>query len=204
MKSKNEFFNHMAAGWDDDRRQRDESLRRVAEEADLRSGQRVLDVGAGTGVLLPFIIEKIGPEGQVIAIDYAEKMIEQLRTIHRLPDNADALVMDIHSTSFEDEHFDRIIANACYPHFDDKASALKEIRRLLKPGGLFVLSHPTGRAHVNDLHRRAHRLVKNDILPDSGSMLDFICTFGFEKAGVIDEDDFFLISAVASSIPVQS
>ncbi len=193
MKNRHDFFNRMADTWDEERRETVACLNRVVEEARLASGQKVLDVGTGTGVLIPFLAEKVGAGGRIHAIDYAENMIGKLKG-NGVQANVEPQVMDIHKTSYTDMFFDRVIANACYPHFEDKPLALSEIHRLLKPDGLFILSHPTGREHVNRIHRTAHSVVEGDILPAPEFLLPVIISAGFDTLKVIDEPEFFLLS----------
>jgi len=192
MKSKKNFFNQMAEKWDKDDKVSPEKYRRIISEIKIKKGQNVLDVGTGTGVLIPYLLE-IEKEINIFAIDIAEKMIEKFRE-KNYPPNVKSFVMDIKKTIFNDNFFDIIIANACYPHFEEKATALKEIYRLLKKGGIFIISHPTGRKFVNELHRKTHPLIAKDKIGSISEMKKFIENFGFRFIKGIDEDDFFLIS----------
>jgi len=192
MKNRNDFFNHMAERWDEQMEEDAQSLQRVVNEARIKPGQRVLDVGTGTGLLLPYISEKLQGTGMIYAVDYAEKMIKKLNA-KGCPPNARPQVMDIHATSYRDDWFNIILANSCYPHFEDKELALKEIRRILKPDGFFILSHPSGRECVNMIHREAHELVERDILPNPAQISAFITSAGFEVLKTIDEEKFFLM-----------
>lgn len=200
MKNRHDFFNHMAEHWDEERIETVACFKRVVNEARLAPGQKVLDVGTGTGVLIPFLAKNIGPCGQIHAIDYAENMIEKLND-NGVPENVKPAVMDIHETCYPDMCFDRVIANSCYPHFDDKPRALAEIHRILKQDGLFILSHPTGRDHVNRIHRDAHPVIERDILPEPESLLPRIISAGFEALKVIDQPGFFLICCKKTKKP---
>lgn len=70
------YFNARAATWDghitDETRAR---LRAIVAGLGIAPGSTVLDVGTGTGVLLPFLAEAVGPEGRVVAVDFAPAML---------------------------------------------------------------------------------------------------------------------------------
>ena len=76
--SRQEYFNQLADSWD--KRFQTEALSTFLEQLvptfGLLLGQKVLDAGTGTGVLIPFLLKAVGPTGQVSAIDYAEKMVK--------------------------------------------------------------------------------------------------------------------------------
>ncbi|HNS32936.1 MAG TPA: class I SAM-dependent methyltransferase [bacterium] len=194
MRNQKDFFNTRAESWDNGRKMVSrEDYCRIVIECGICSGQTVLDVGTGTGVIIPYILEKTGEKGTVFAIDYAEKMIERLIK-KNFPSNVKALVMDIHKTDFKDSFFDGIVANACYPHFARKKTALKEIFRLLKKGGVFVISHPMGRNFINNLHRNAHGIVEKDIVPDIPQLRSLAESCGFRFIQGADEENFFFVS----------
>jgi len=191
MKNQREFFNSMASTWDESQGpSRGDLFMRVVEECRLERGQVVLDAGTGTGVMIPFILEKIGGEGRIIAIDYAGKMIEEFRK-KCFPSNVTGMVADMHSTGFSDETFDRVIVNACYPHFEDKKAALMEIYRIMKKNGIFIISHIRGRRFINDLHRRSNRLIGKDIIPGVQELSSEAGSCGFTFLNGADEDDFY-------------
>ncbi len=193
MKDRREFFDSMASVWDSFSGEEDSLLRRVTENSDIAPGQRILDVGTGTGILLPFIYEKAGPESEIFALDYSAEMI---RCLHgkNLPENVTALLMDIHGTCFKNDFFNRIIANSCYPHFDDRSKALGEIYRILAKEGLFIISHPAGRERVNEVHKGAHRLLEADIVPEPALLEAEVSLAGFNLEKAIDEPCFFMMA----------
>ncbi|UCH42318.1 MAG: methyltransferase domain-containing protein, partial [Dehalococcoidales bacterium] len=70
------YFNERADIWDETVAEKDTAkLERMAARLNLKPGFKILDVGTGTGVFLPFIFNKIGQDGQVIAIDIADEML---------------------------------------------------------------------------------------------------------------------------------
>lgn len=189
-----EFFNGMASEWDSRHgKVIPEDYRRLLNECGISAGQTVLDIGTGTGVLVPYILEKTGGKGKIYAVDYAEKMIERLEA-KGFSENVVPLVMDIHNTDFENCFFDRAIANACFPHFSKKRKALKEIYRVLKKGGIFIISHLPGREFINNLHRNGPNIIERDIIPEVPEFRQLAETCGFSFMDAIDEENFFCIS----------
>jgi ubiquinone/menaquinone biosynthesis C-methylase UbiE len=75
-----EFFDCQARDWDATRpRDVGPRLARVIGEAKLLPKQRVLDVGTGTGVLIPLIFEAVGPSGEITALDFSSEMLGAAR-----------------------------------------------------------------------------------------------------------------------------
>ncbi|MCM8829894.1 MAG: class I SAM-dependent methyltransferase [Candidatus Omnitrophica bacterium] len=192
MVDKKEFFNNLADNWDEKDIVSPEKYRRIISEVCIKKGQNILDVGTGTGVLIPYILE-VETKVNIFAIDFAEKMIEKLKE-KKFPANVRPFVMDIRKTHFADTFFDRVIANSCYPHFEEKPSVLREVYRILKKKGLFIISHPTGRKFVNKLHQATHPIIKEDIIKDISFLKESFEPFGFKLINGIDEDDFFLLT----------
>jgi len=111
----------------------------------LPAGARILDAGCGTGNYLVRLCEH---GYQVLGLDTAGHMLARARKkIHRLARSAGRSAQ-LHQSSLEsalplaDQAFDCIVSiNALYM-IEDPQSALREFRRVLRPGGLLVLSHP--------------------------------------------------------------
>jgi ubiquinone/menaquinone biosynthesis C-methylase UbiE len=100
------------------------------------AGALVLDVGAGTGAASR-CVARAG--GTPVAIDFALEMLEQARSDHamgrqRLP----AVVGDAERLPFRSGGFDAAVACFCLSHLEDPVPALREVRRVLRPGGALV------------------------------------------------------------------
>lgn len=110
--------------------------------ADLKSGQSVLDIGCGTGVLTRLAALAVGPTGHVIGIDPAAKMIEVAKknALHQ-GSRAEFGLGVAEDLRFEDNRFDCVLSSAMLHHIpqDLKVKVLSEVHRVLKPGGHFVL-----------------------------------------------------------------
>jgi SAM-dependent methyltransferase len=188
------FFDRHAATWDADRPPQQEApLARVVALAKVQPGQAVLDVGTGTGVLIPHLLRAIGPTGRLVAVDLSSKMIEAAQQ-KGFPPLVTLLQADVHHLPLPDADFERVICNAAFPHFEDRARSLQEMVRVLRPGGLLVVSHPIGREAVNARHREAGGPVKEDRVPAPAAMTRLLQEAGLVKVAVIDEPEFYLAS----------
>lgn len=99
------------------------------------SGERILDVGAGKGRVADRVLKASGG-AEVYAIDPDEKRIASMKkdfpAIRGSPGSAESL-------PFADSYFDKAYTTMALHHFSDLDRALREIARVLKPGGSFVV-----------------------------------------------------------------
>jgi ubiquinone/menaquinone biosynthesis C-methylase UbiE len=166
-------------------------LRRVVALASVQEGHSALDVGTGTGVLIPYILAAVGEAGAVVAFDLSRPMAAEARSKFTAA-NVSLFQADVHALPFPGASFDRVICNASFPHFEDRALGLSEMIRVLRPGGLLVISHPIGRAAVNARHRQAGGAVAGDRVPAPDVMADMLQQAGLTHVEVIDEPEFYL------------
>lgn len=101
--------------------------------ARLETGEKVLDVGCGTGPTLLAASEAVGETGHVLGIDVAPPLIA--RAAERVADNVDLVVGDAGSHGYETGSFDAIVANFGIMFFEDNAAAFRNLRNAVRPGG---------------------------------------------------------------------
>jgi ubiquinone/menaquinone biosynthesis C-methylase UbiE len=108
----------------------------------------VLEVGCGDGVIWRENADRIPDGWRLTLTDLSEGMVEAARAV--LGDRAQYGVTSVEELPFADESFDGAIANHMLFHLDDRTRALSEIRRVLRPGALFVAT-AIGRDHLREL-----------------------------------------------------
>jgi ubiquinone/menaquinone biosynthesis C-methylase UbiE len=120
--------------------------RPVAEQlvaaAGLRPGERVLDVGCGTGIVARLAVEEVGPEGSVAGVDVNPEMLAVARAASPAMATVEWHQSPAESIPFDDDAFDVVLCQMSLQFFQDRVRALGEMRRVLVPGGRALLSLP--------------------------------------------------------------
>ena len=188
------FFNQRAAIWDETISEKDVGkLERMCQRLDIKPGSTVLDVGTGTGVFLPFLLNRIGDNGRIVALDFAEEMLK-IAQAKGFDGNIDYLCADINSIPRGDEAFDCVVCYSSFPHFQDKPRALAEMNRLTRSGGKLFICHTSSRDKINQIHRQTP-VVQNDTIPNEDEMRRLLSVAGFTDIEIEDSSESYLASA---------
>lgn len=110
---------------------------KMLEMAGISSGYRVLDIAAGAGEQSITAAKKVGPTGYVLATDISANILEYAKQMAGQEGlkNIDTKVMDGENLELDNEQFDTVISRVGLIYFPDRQKALKEMLRVLKPGG---------------------------------------------------------------------
>ncbi len=110
---------------------------KLMELADLKPGEKVLETACGTGLVTSRAAKAVTPGGEVTATDLSGNMIElaEKRMVKQNIQNVQFYRMDAESLDFEDGIYDASISGLGLMYFPDPVKSLKEMFRVLKPGG---------------------------------------------------------------------
>jgi len=164
-----------------------ERLERIVAAAGITHRDAVLDVGTGTGVLLP-IIQRYQPAA-LHAVDLSAAMLAAVRKKHPFVTIHQGNVREI---DLPDDSIDVVIVNACYSNIVDKDGAFTHLARIVRPRGRVLISHPMGRTFVEAL--RSLVPFPLDDLPGGASEAgERFLPYGFACDRVEDEENFYLL-----------
>lgn len=190
------YFDSMADTWDEliavselQPRLRD-GLRRLG----VGTGEHILDLGCGTGVLLGTILDHMGPEGRVDAVDFSPRMIARAKEKHR-DGRITFHIARASAVPLPPGSVDRVICFSAWPHFTDQEAVIDEMHRLLRRGGRVHVWHVDSRDTINDIHRNAGEAVRRDMLEPASDLARRFSAADFELDEVVDSSDTYLVSA---------
>ena len=125
--------------------------------AKAQPGEICVDLGSGRGNDVIKLADEVGETGYVYGIDISEGMITKAQTNIQKFDvkNAAIIKAELEQLPLEENHVDLIISNCTINHANDKHAVWQEVKRILKPGGRFVVSDiyatsPIGDEYKND------------------------------------------------------
>lgn len=193
--SRRAFFDKAAADWDSGHRFDPARLDRLVAEVGVAEGETVLDLGTGTGVLVPHLLSAIGAAGSVIAVDYSGEMLARAKA--RFPDPRVTYVQaEAADITLADGSVDKVICFSAFPHFPAKGAAMAEAARLLRPGGSFHVAHFDSRADLNDMHAKVGGAVGMDHLPPADAMRSLAAAAGLRVTVLEDAPGRYLFATV--------
>jgi arsenite methyltransferase len=142
---------------------------------ELREREIVLDLGCGAGLDLYFYAKSVGSKGKVYGLDISDDMIEKAKHNMKLVgrDNVELVCGSSDNLPFKNDFFEVVASNGIYNLSPDKEKVLKEVYRVLKPGGRTVFCEIVLKDklpkdtinNINDLFRCIGRaLPENDFL----------------------------------------
>jgi demethylmenaquinone methyltransferase / 2-methoxy-6-polyprenyl-1,4-benzoquinol methylase len=160
-----EMFDQVAARYDARNRlfsaDRDRAWRRrAARRAGLRAGQTALDLCTGTGRLAHELLAFTGPSGRVVGVDFSPAMLEMAR---RREPQVEFRLDDVTRLSDADASVDAVTIGFGLRNLVDRDAALREMFRVLRPGGRLVILEFSPPSH--GLLMRAYRFYLRRVMP---------------------------------------
>lgn len=146
-----EFFDRYAEDWDERQVCSDKIMSIILNYAEVTAGKTVLDVACGTGVMIPYYLER--NVANVTGVDISPNMAKIAK--EKFPqENVQIICGDVEELDFK-EKFDCIVVYNAFPHFPEPKRLLERLAELLKPGGTLTIAHGASRETIDCHHKGA-------------------------------------------------
>ena len=185
-----EFFDQMAATWDDDQIRDMDKINAILDYAGVKAGVDVLDVACGTGVLIPDYLDR-GVK-KVTVVDISSEMIRIAKS--KFDDNRVAFFCsDIEEFRLPDLYDTCMIYNA-FPHFVNPASLIKCLCDKLRVGGRLTIAHSMSRKQLDSHHSGAAKKVSMGLMHEDELAKLFEGFFDVDVK--VSNDQMYVVSGV--------
>jgi DNA-binding FrmR family transcriptional regulator/protein-L-isoaspartate O-methyltransferase len=187
------YFENYAETWDKDRKENPEKMTRILQMLSLPPDAHVLDVGCGTGILVPYLQKILTHGGTIEELDYSHKMLEKAREKFGALSCITFTEGNVLRLPLPESAYDAVLCLNFYPHIGTKGETfIKKITRTLKPGGSLIIFHDESRTHVNHMHQNTDGM-ESTLLPPVDVLAMLLIGAGLTIEIAFDTNDLYLI-----------
>jgi ubiquinone/menaquinone biosynthesis C-methylase UbiE len=137
----------------------------LVERVPWRDSVSILEIACGTGVVTRRLLERLPRDAKLVATDLNDGMISYAQDKLRGADRVEWKQADAMALPFADEAFDVAVCQFGFMFVPEKATAFREARRVLKPGGTFLFN-VWDSMETNDYARVAHQTILSSVTPE--------------------------------------
>ncbi|RDY22490.1 class I SAM-dependent methyltransferase [Romboutsia maritimum] len=158
-----DFFNSVAHNWDNMIEINECKINYLLDKLDIHENDSILDIGTGTGVLIPFL-NKLNPNGNIKAVDISDNMLSVARKKFENLHNVSFDLVNVESEDINSK-FDKIILYSMFPHLENKTNTIKKlVENNLTSNGKLMIAHSNSREFLNNVHKNTDARVSNSRL----------------------------------------
>jgi ubiquinone/menaquinone biosynthesis C-methylase UbiE len=177
----------------------------LLDEIGLRPGDCVLDVATGPGTVARLAAQRVGTRGQISATDIAQPMLDIAKSKSQLPNAAPIEYLQSPAVPlvFDGATFDVVLCQQGLQFFPDRATALREMRRVLKPNGRIGIAVWTG-IERNQIFAAYHAALRATTPPELADLITapFSWPNGIALKAAAEEARFREIRLMTPSLPM--
>ena len=187
-KSVIEYFSKLAPDWDANAKKDEDIINIILDKALVAEGKSVLDVGCGTGILIPDYLKR--RVASVTGIDMTAPMAEIARNKFDT-EKVKIICGDVEETDFG-RSFDCIVVYNAFPHFPDPERIVSHLSSFLRPGGTLTVAHGMSREKINSHKKGKHGNVSNGLI----AVEELVAVFGkyLTVTTVISDDRMYQVT----------
>lgn len=187
-----EFFNSIAEKWDSTTKVDEKKINKLLSQISISNGDSILDIGTGTGVLIPFYKE-LNRDGEITCVDISEGMLNVAKRKFGQLINVKFEKVDVEK-DFIEEKYDKIVLYSMFPHLNNKTETIKKlVNNNLKEKGKLLIAHSDSREFLNNLHSNADERVSEDILIEVNKQKEIFERASLNVTKAYEDDEIYYI-----------
>lgn len=187
-----EFFNSIAEKWDSTTKVDAKKINKLLSQISISNGDSILDIGTGTGVLIPFYKE-LNRDGEITGVDISEGMLNVAKRKFGQLINVKFEKVDVEK-DFIEEKYDKIVLYSMFPHLNNKTETIKKlVNNNLKEKGKLLIAHSDSREFLNNLHSNADERVSEDILIEVNKQKEIFERASLNVTKAYEDDEIYYI-----------
>ncbi len=184
------FFDRLAPLWDAAQKQNSDFMRVILDNAGVTEGKDILDVACGTGILIPYYLQRNA--ASVTAVDISPRMAEIARA--KFPQQEVTVLCQDAEALPADRKYDCIMIYNAFPHFSDPERLLQHLSLLLKPGGMLTVAHGASREVIDAHHHGEARHVSVGLM--TAEKLSEIFSKMLRETTVLSNENMYQVTGV--------
>lgn len=182
------FFDRLAKDWDARQPREDKKINFILDCGNVRENASVLDVACGTGILIPYYLQR--HVQKITAVDISAEMIKEARK--KFAGSMAAFVnADIEEIVFT-ELYDCCIVYNAFPHFPEPARLIRHLASGLKKNGTLVIAHGLSRDRLNSLHAAKAAGVSAELMSEHELAALFLPHFAITE--IISDEEKYVVA----------
>lgn len=187
-----QFFDSIAKDWDNIIEINELKINTLLSKINIKDNQSILDVGTGTGVLIPFL-KKLNQTGFIKGVDISSKMLGIAKEKFKDNKNLSFEILDVENDKIN-EKFDKIILYSMFPHLQNKTLTIKSlVENNLKENGQLMIAHSNSREFLNNMHKEKSETVKNDRLICVKKQKSLFEDVGLNVSDAFENDEIYYL-----------
>lgn len=187
-----EFFDSIAKEWDEIIEVNEQKINTLLSKLNIKDNTDILDIGTGTGVLIPFI-NKLNPNGYITGLDISKGMLDIASEKFKDMNNVTFKVVDVES-DIVNEIYDKIILYSMFPHLKNRTLTIKYlVDNNLKENGQLMIAHSNSREFLNNMHKERNEVVREDRLICVKKQKSLFGEVGLNVVEAFENDDIYYL-----------
>lgn len=156
------YFNSKASTWDERIIVNEKIINTILDNIGISDNMDILDVASGTGVMIPFYLNR--NVSSVTAIDLSPEMVKQAQKKFSKDSRVNIICDDVCEYPFNNP-FDAVVVYNAFPHFSDPAKLIQKLSHFIKEGGTLSVCHGLSRERINSHHDAVAKKISRGLIP---------------------------------------